>query len=304
MSGRLGVPLGVDLGAESATTTALALERISAPAHNAYSIYRKLRGAYTGPALRVRRSSDDAELDIGFADELVDVAALLAFVAGASGFVSWLYDHGIFARHLSQLTPAAQPRIVNAGVLDTYPSGKPAMSFDGVDDNLFRSVPNDTIGLSGNPNFTAAIVQQGSGLDKLVFAFGRAGNTNGSGFAISRRGPGLSTFYTSFFGTQRNYTPLVNPDAQACSYVMEHRTATNSISTSVRENGVNLVQGTSQGTVITPALLDQNLELGGPIAFPTRGFSGKISTFMLFGEVLSDALSDQAALDAELGAHA
>jgi hypothetical protein len=42
------------------------LDQISAPAAAAYSL-RKLRAAYTGSAVRVRRSSNNAELDIGFA---------------------------------------------------------------------------------------------------------------------------------------------------------------------------------------------------------------------------------------------
>jgi hypothetical protein len=42
------------------------LDQLSAPAAAAYSL-RKLRAAYTGSAVRVRRSSDNAELDIGFA---------------------------------------------------------------------------------------------------------------------------------------------------------------------------------------------------------------------------------------------
>jgi hypothetical protein len=44
----------------------LALDQLSAPSAAAYSL-RKLRDAYGGSAIRVRRSSDNAELDIGFA---------------------------------------------------------------------------------------------------------------------------------------------------------------------------------------------------------------------------------------------
>ena len=44
----------------------LALDQLTTPSAAAYSS-RKLRAAYTGNAIRVRRSSDNAELDIGFA---------------------------------------------------------------------------------------------------------------------------------------------------------------------------------------------------------------------------------------------
>lgn len=45
----------------------------------AYSL-RKLRNGYTGNAIRVRRSSDDAERDMGFYDNELDTAALLSWV--------------------------------------------------------------------------------------------------------------------------------------------------------------------------------------------------------------------------------
>ena len=45
----------------------------------AYSL-RKLRNDYTGSAIRVRRSSDDAERDMGFYDNELDTVALLDWV--------------------------------------------------------------------------------------------------------------------------------------------------------------------------------------------------------------------------------
>ena len=45
----------------------------------AYSL-RKLRNGYTGDAIRVRRSSDDAERDMGFYDNELDTVALLDWV--------------------------------------------------------------------------------------------------------------------------------------------------------------------------------------------------------------------------------
>jgi hypothetical protein len=50
---------------------------------------RKLRSNYTGPAIKVRRSLDDAELDIGFNSAgNLDTVALMNFVGSSSGFVS------------------------------------------------------------------------------------------------------------------------------------------------------------------------------------------------------------------------
>lgn len=88
---------------------------------------RKLNPAYAGNCLRVRRSSDNTTLNVGFngAGEL-DTAALLAFVGSGSGYVDTWYDQSGSGNNWTQATLGSQPRIVNAGVLDTF-AGKPAI---------------------------------------------------------------------------------------------------------------------------------------------------------------------------------
>jgi hypothetical protein len=100
----------------------------------AYSL-RKLRTAYGGSAIRVRRSNDNAEQDIGFVNEFLDTASLLAFVGVNSGFVTTWYDQSGLNVDIVQTTSANQPRIVNSGVLDTD-GGLPCIVFDGTNDNL------------------------------------------------------------------------------------------------------------------------------------------------------------------------
>jgi hypothetical protein len=82
----------------------------------AYSV-RKLRTAYSGAALRVRRSSDNAESDIGFVSNQLDTASLLSFVGAGNGFVTTWYDQSGNARNATQTVAANQPRIVNAGAI-------------------------------------------------------------------------------------------------------------------------------------------------------------------------------------------
>jgi len=48
---------------------------LSATSTGAYSL-RKLRSAYTGSAIRVRRSSDSTEQDIGFVNNELDTVSL------------------------------------------------------------------------------------------------------------------------------------------------------------------------------------------------------------------------------------
>jgi hypothetical protein len=83
----------------------------------AYSL-RKLRAAYTGSAIRVRRT-DLTESDIGFTSAgNLDTAALLAFTGtGAlnNGFITTWYDQSGNARNATQTTALNQPQIVSAG---------------------------------------------------------------------------------------------------------------------------------------------------------------------------------------------
>ena len=60
-------------------------------AYLAWSL-RKLRSTYTGSAIRVRRASDDAELDIGFVDNYLDTASLNTFLGGGQGRLYTWYD--------------------------------------------------------------------------------------------------------------------------------------------------------------------------------------------------------------------
>jgi hypothetical protein len=95
----------------------------------AYST-RRLRTAYSGPLLRVRRSSDNAEQDIS-ADAAgcgpLDLTALNTFVGANSAFVKTWYDQSGNGINITQATNANQPRIMNAGVLDETTAGKPAV---------------------------------------------------------------------------------------------------------------------------------------------------------------------------------
>lgn len=100
----------------------------------AFSICRKLREAYTGSAIRVRRSSDNAEQDIGFSYNSLDTASLLTFVGANSAYVTTVYDQENNF-DFTQVTASKQARIVNAGTLDTL-DGKPCAKFDGLNDDF------------------------------------------------------------------------------------------------------------------------------------------------------------------------
>lgn len=79
---------------------------------------RKLTRRYSGPCMKVRRSSDNALADIYFADNTLDVAALRNFAGSGSAYVDTFYDQ-FGSANFVQATTSSQPRIVNAGVIET-----------------------------------------------------------------------------------------------------------------------------------------------------------------------------------------
>jgi len=99
----------------------------------AYSL-RQLSWAYGGPAVRVRRSNDNAEQDFT-ATEVSDGTLATWVGAGNNGFVRTWYDQSGNGRNAIQLNAASQPQIVATGFLLTE-NGKASVSFNGTSNYL------------------------------------------------------------------------------------------------------------------------------------------------------------------------
>jgi hypothetical protein len=87
----------------------------------AYSL-RQLRTAYTGAAIRVRRSSDNAEQNINFVSGDLDTASLLTFCGAGNGFITTWYDQSGNANNATQATATNQAQIVSSGAIITDPN--------------------------------------------------------------------------------------------------------------------------------------------------------------------------------------
>lgn len=98
----------------------------------AYSV-RRLSSSYTGSLMRVRRSSDSAETDIGYdANGDLDTAAIASHCGVGSGYVVTWYDQSGNGNNLSRAVAGDQPRIYNAGSQEVDPNnGNNAIFFDG-----------------------------------------------------------------------------------------------------------------------------------------------------------------------------
>jgi len=108
----------------------------------AYSL-RKLRAAYSGAAVRVRRSSDNTEQDIGFdANGDLDTTALLAFVGTGgtdNGFVTTWYDQSGNGNNATNATASEQPLVVSGGTLVTENGKAAILSAPLATQNLLRA---------------------------------------------------------------------------------------------------------------------------------------------------------------------
>jgi 3D (Asp-Asp-Asp) domain-containing protein len=126
-----GVGVGVRVGGQrfgSGVAPYVGLLDTYPGAAAAYSV-RLLKSDYTGNAIRVRRSSDNAEQNIGFdGSGNLDTTALTSFCSGTNGFVTTWYDQSGNAKNLTQTTAANQPQIVSAGSVINL-NGKPYINY-------------------------------------------------------------------------------------------------------------------------------------------------------------------------------
>lgn len=142
-------------------------------AHAAYSL-RKLNSDYTGSAIRLRRTNDSEELDIGFdANGNLDIAACDAFYNGSNLTVKKLYDQSGNGNDVTQSTNSAQPLLYNNNGLIPL-DGRPAMRFVGND-----ALPFDSTGLDIG-NLSSFAVGKFSNTTGTQYLLAASGNTGGN----------------------------------------------------------------------------------------------------------------------------
>jgi hypothetical protein len=193
-------------------------------AAGAYAV-RRLSGSYAGACLRVRRSNDNAEQDIGFdAGGNLDEAQLTAFVGANSGFVTTWYDQSGNGRNATQTTSGNQPRIVNSGTVDKD-GGRISLDFNGT--SHFLSI-GSSLSIYQNVGYGQAfsVINSSTSTAETRFAFyhARGGspprvrftlskNTTAGGFAIGGRrldADGVQYVSTSYFSGRRLATSFLN----------------------------------------------------------------------------------------------
>lgn len=99
------------------------------PNQAAYAVsLRKLSKSYSGYCIRVRRGSDNAETDIGFDGDAINIFSLLLFAGLSDLFITIWYDQSGRAQNFTQTNPGAQPQIVSSGSV-ILENGLPTVQF-------------------------------------------------------------------------------------------------------------------------------------------------------------------------------
>lgn len=152
-----------------------ALDAYTSNLAGVWSARRRLVSSYSGALVRIRRSSDDAELDIGYAaNGALDTAAITAFVGSNSAYATKVYDQ-VTSNDFIQSTALIQPRIVNAGALDMAGSS-PAIYFASTGSTAILTAS----ALSGTAGTLYGVQKKdndpGPGGDAIFSAFGASGS--------------------------------------------------------------------------------------------------------------------------------
>lgn len=160
---------------------------------------RKLKADYTGNAIKVRRSSDNAEQNIGFTtDGNLDEASLTSFVGANDGFLVTWYDQSGNANDATQSTAANQPKIVNAGTIYRI-NNRPTVKFDGGDTMSLTS------SVSGSSEYTISYVEQKAASTDNVIPMGSS-----TGFPVLTEHRGDGYVYIGYVGAYAYHQYIVS----------------------------------------------------------------------------------------------
>src|SRR6478609_3176299 len=262
---------GQEFLSNRALSTAVYLDQLSIPP--AYVWWMKRKVSFATLCIRVRRSSDNAETDIGFVSNDMDTAALLTFCGANSGFVTKIYDQMGTGKDWVQTTTTKQPRIVNSGVLDS------GFVFDGSND--FMTIASLTLGTPTLGLYHRISYNYGSYYG--FFQTGAAYNTVGgfSSYTISSVFKGISSEGTG--GNNYNSNQRSDTNGLRNRAVLVNRAVAAADEIKLYSNGVDLGY-TSDGNAVdnTGNFTTQAAYLGATDSGASAPLSGSMEGMIVY----------------------
>jgi hypothetical protein len=241
----------------------------------AYSMRRIVSG-YAGKAIKVRRSSDNASQDIGFAaNGWLDMAAASAFAAGSTLWIDTWYDQGAGGLNAKAATTSAQPQLNVIG-------GVPYIAF-GANQNvmLLAAASVGALALTGDQTI-GIVCQCGSDVGQVPVAC----SDGSSGWALFFNGvgtsaPGPNPAHVVYWGSGGS---VIDPTLMFPSLSQPFRYISTRASGAVKTytNGAQTGSGTATNNASpTP------LSIGSLAA--TLQFSGLIGEIFIYSSALTPA---------------
>jgi hypothetical protein len=210
----------------------------------AYSV-RKLSTSYSGSCMRVRRSSDSVQQDIGFdTNNELDQSALSSFLTTNSGFVVLWYDQSGNNNNLTQSTTTQQPLIYANGVCKI--GTKPNVDFTAdrlrltsqfnLDQNSYISIIGRTFATSSNAAASMLSFEGGADNPEL-----RWGETTDRAAFYWKNSAGTGAYVLLASATFSTYSIFTTTFTKA-----DANSTTNTVATIYR-NGAQMLNGSRNG---------------------------------------------------------
>lgn len=290
-SNRLSNSLGNSLANSFDGYSVPAVDNMSVAPNALWSLAASMRTAYAGALFRVRRSSDNAEANIGFVagTKLVDTAALAAHCGASNGFVVTVYDQSGNSRDLTQATTTNQPKCYD-GATGAITLGTSLVAMSTLDAGDFLS-RGDLVGLgtSSGGTFWAVARSTGAAASRVLSLVGPATVANQSLEIISST---LTSITYGIEGASRTFTA---PDLSA---------AARSIIMSLASGGAQIGTATAyvDGVALSEASSVNPTNVSNVVGAQTRwgwnssSWLGTLGTLAIFPGSLS--AGDRAILDA------
>jgi len=252
------------------------LDGLSASASAAFST-RKLRSAYAGMCMNVRRSSDNATQDIGFVNNVLDTASLLTFVGANNGFVTTWYDQSGNGYNVTQATATKQPQIVASGSI-VAKNSLPAIDFT---PSSTCALANATMpALLSTPTSVNAVMSGTLASDTQGF-ISSPGPTGGIQWRLTAAGVFAIRAYLVAAYAYPSGSPITANTLSIFSGVSASALSGGTVSNAGFVNGNSI--GTASGTGFIAA--NAGVVIGNDI-YPD-GFNGQFSEVTVFGSALS-----------------
>lgn len=272
----------------------------------AYSL-RKLRTAYTGNCVEVRRVSDGTTSNIGFSGNYLDTTALKTFCASTNCFVRTWYDQSTNGNNVAQTTNANQPQIVASGALIRHANGTPALLYDGTDDVL-RGTVSQIVSSSGASLFyvysTNAAAAQNTNTAVLWLFSAGSGSISGI-LRLHASSTGATPDETMFLdartvsgGSQRLYSTTY---ARAANTVVYESNIYASTGTTFFQNGSSVsllgINGVTPSTDLRPSTINwqSSFDLGA-LSYGVYA-NQRISEFIVYA---SDQTSNRTGIESNI----